>query len=70
MSEVSIKAFDGRSVHATGVLAEAGELLISIIDVTLCAILEEVDQSNNRSVVEPMVEGRPFQILSENHVVF
>ena len=55
MSEVSIKAFDGRSVHATGVLAEAGELLISIIDVTLCAILEEVDQSNNRSVVEPMV---------------
>ena len=56
--EVSSKVFDGGDVHSMMVLAEARDLVSCIVNVSSRALIEEVEFSNNRKVLEPMVEGR------------
>ena len=50
-----------------GFLAEAGDLVICMGDVALHDILEEVDISDDGAAVEPVVEGRHWNILPKNH---
>ena len=55
-AELSIKVLDVVAVRVTGFLAESGDLLSHIGDAASCALLEEVEISYDRAVVEPMVE--------------
>ena len=50
--------FDSGVVCATGVLAESGNLASRILGVASCALLGEVELSDDGAVVEPMIEGR------------
>ena len=57
-TEVSRKVLYGGAVRTTGVFTELGDLVSFIVDVALCALLEEFEISDDRAVVEPMVKGR------------
>ena len=56
---------NGGAVRAAGALAESGHLVSPIGDVALRALLKEVDLSNNRALVEQMVEGRRRKVFSD-----
>ena len=57
-AEVLSEVFNVGSVRATGVLEESVKLVSGIVDVSLRALLEEVDISDDRAVVEHFVKGR------------
>ena len=50
--------FDGGTVRAAGVLAELGNLVSSIEDVTCRELLGELDLTNDRILAETIIEGR------------
>ena len=56
--EVLSEVFNVGSVRATGVLEESVKLVSGIVDVSLRALLEEVDISDDRAIVENFVKGR------------
>ena len=57
-AEVLSEVSNVGSVRATGVLEESVKLVSGIVDVSLRALLEEVDISDDRAVVEHFVKGR------------
>ena len=57
-AEVLSEVFNVGSVRATGVLEESVKLVSGVVDVSLRALLEEVDISDDRAVVEHFVKGR------------
>ena len=57
-TKVSRKFSNSGAMRVSGVHSESGDLVSHIGDVASLTLLEEVDLSNNRGVVEPMVKGR------------
>ena len=69
-AELSSRDLDDGDVHATGVLTESVDLVSHIEDVASRALFKEGEIHGNIEVMEPMVEGRCFQILLDNNTRF